>query len=97
MRTRRFSVQCSAQVLALFVCSGGLAINAGCSDHEGARSEEGNVPEASTGQLQLALTARGSSGSLYRLRQAEFLVQELDPFGGFSTFLSSENDSLERE
>ena len=94
MRTRRFSMQCSAQALVLLVCSGGVAISAGCSNHEEVRIEAGNEPALSTGQLELALTARGPSGSLYRLRQAEFLVQELDPFGGFLTFLSSENDPL---
>jgi hypothetical protein len=109
MRTRRFSVQyfsvqyfsvqyfsmqCSAGGLVLLVCAGGLAMTAGCSNHDVVSIEEGNVPALSTGQLQLALTARGSSGSLYRLRHAEFLVQELDPFGGFATVLSSENDPL---
>lgn len=47
-----------------------------------------------SGQLQLALTAQGSSGALYRLREAEFDVFSIGP--GFSpgAFLRTETDPL---
>jgi hypothetical protein len=48
--------------------------------------------DASDGKLQIALTARGSSGSLYRLREAVFQIME-QPSGG-SIVRSSEDDPL---
>jgi hypothetical protein len=52
------------------------------------------APVAETGQLELALTSHGASGALYRLRQAQFNVFSVSPFGGSFAFLSSENDPL---
>lgn len=93
MRARCRSVLCSTQGLLLLLCCGGLSA-AGCSDSDVVRAEGTSLPSTDTGQLQLALTARSDSGALYRLRQASFQVLNQDPFGGFGTFLSSENDPL---
>jgi hypothetical protein len=70
----------------------GGALLAGCSSDDTGRAEVA----ASTGRFKLALTARGSSGNLYRLREAAFQVTEQsnDPFGGFVTFLFSEDDPV---
>jgi len=71
-----------------------LASTLGCSERDVSRLEFSSTPALEVGQLELALTARGASGALYRLRQAQFFVsaQTADPFGGQSAFLSSEND-----
>lgn len=71
-----------------------LASTLGCSERDVSRLEFSSTPAVEVGQLELALTARGASGALYRLRQAQFFVsaQTPGPFGGQSTFLSSEND-----
>lgn len=61
-----------------------------CSGNDTSRIESALEPESSTGQLELSLTARGASGSLYRLRRADFQVFKQD--FSFFTFLSSEND-----
>jgi hypothetical protein len=77
-----------------------LAGFVGCSQRDVSQITSDLVPgpaPASTselGQLQLALTSRGSSGALYRLRQASFEIFNQDQFGGFAGFLSSENDPL---
>lgn len=94
MRAHCRPVLCSTQGLLLLLCSGGLSFAIGCSDSDVVSAEGANVPSTDTGQLQLALTARSDSGALYRLRQASFQVLNQDPFGGFGTFLSSENDPL---
>lgn len=86
-----------------FVCALGLAAVActaaafvGCSQHDVSliHSDLVPAPATETGQLQLALTSRGASGALYRLRQASFEIFNQDQFGGFAGFLSSENDPL---
>jgi len=71
-----------------------LASTLGCSERDVSLLEFSSTPALEVGQLELALTARGASGALYRLRQAQFFVaaQTPDPFGGQSAFLSSEND-----
>jgi hypothetical protein len=56
------------------------------------RVERALEPMVSTGQLEMGLTATGASGSLYRLRRADFQVFKQD--FSFFTFLSSENDPL---
>jgi hypothetical protein len=73
-----------------------LATTLGCSERDVSRLEFSSAPAGEMGQLELALSARGASGALYRLREAQFFVsaQTPDPFGGQSTFLSSENDPL---
>ena len=85
------------------VCAVGLAAVAcavagfvGCSQHDVSQITSDLVPAAATetGQLQLALTSRGASGTLYRLRQASFEIFRLDEFGSFAGFLQSENDPL---
>jgi hypothetical protein len=69
-----------------------LLLGSGCSGKDISRIEQADAP-AAAGQLQLALTTRSASGNLYRLRQATFQVAQQDaPFGGFFSFLSSEND-----
>ncbi len=71
---------------------------AGCSERDVSRLDVAlapvSAPQVETGQLQLALTAQGSSGAVYRLRQADFDVFSIGP--GFSpgAFLSTENDPL---
>jgi len=69
--------------------AGGL----GCSERDVSLIESSLAAVTETGQLELALTARGASGALYRLRQAQFQVFSTGPLGGFA-FLSSENDPL---
>lgn len=78
----------------MLLCSGGLSMTTGCSDTDVVRAGQASLPSTDTGQLQLALTARSDSGALYRLRQASFHVLNRDPFGGFATLLSTENDPL---
>jgi hypothetical protein len=90
MRTQSLS----AQVLMVVAASGVMSLSTGCSDNDVVRTEGANIPSTDTGRLQLALTARSDSGALYRLRQASFQVLNQDPFGGFGTFLSTENDPL---
>jgi len=71
-----------------------LLLGSGCSGEDVSRIEQADAP-ATAGQLQLALTSRGASGNLYRLRQASFQVAQQDaPFGGFFSFLSSEDNPL---
>ncbi|MEY4546384.1 MAG: hypothetical protein RL685_2579 [Pseudomonadota bacterium] len=68
---------------------------AACSGHDVSLLQGGLEPAAvESGQLQLALTAQGSSGAVYRLRQAQFDVFSVGP--GFSpgAFLNTENDPL---
>jgi hypothetical protein len=82
----------SAISLCLFgALSGGLL--PACSSKKGGSSSDDALQEpAESGSLQLALTARGASGALYRLRDASFSVRR-DDFG-FFTSLSTENDPL---
>src|SRR5262245_24777712 len=66
----------------LFVALGMAALAAGASacsgDKHRSRGDDGtNQAIDETGKLGLALTARSSSGSLYRLRQATFDVFRL--------------------
>jgi hypothetical protein len=78
----------SLSICALGVMSMGFAVSCS-SDHGRGRAEpKGEV--AATGSLNLALTARGESGALYRLREAFFQVN--DPTFTFFTQLSTEND-----
>ncbi len=78
---------------ALAGCSFAVcALVAGCSGRDSSHVLVEVDPLATTGQLELALTARGASGSLYRLRRADFQVFKQD--FSFFTFLSSENDPL---
>jgi hypothetical protein len=90
MFTSKSSLRVSCLVLA-FVAGPGLAA---CSSDD-SQSRSPLVAERS-GRMALALSTRGASGSLYRLRQADFFVsqQSSDPSGGFATFLSSEEDPL---
>ncbi len=76
--------QVSARVLCMVsCCAGAVALAAGCSGggNSGAEADE-------TGRLQLALTARGESGSLYRLREGFFQISQRG--GGFTTFSTEE-------
>src|SRR5689334_5601517 len=73
---------------AAFQSGGGAALVAGCSQSEAPWVD----PAASGGKLQIALTARGASGSLYRLREAVFQIVE-QPIGGYIV-RSSEDDPL---
>jgi hypothetical protein len=81
-------------------CLCGLLVLAAGAALPGCSSGETSAPPAaaaqSSGRVALALTTRGASGSLYRLREAAFQVSEQssDPFGGFFTFLFSEDDPL---
>ena len=86
----KLSLRVSCVVLAL---AAGPALVACSSDDS--RSRSPLVAERS-GRMALALSTRGASGSLYRLRQAEFFVsqQSTDPFSGFALVLSSEEDPL---
>ncbi|MEY2930920.1 MAG: hypothetical protein RL033_1669 [Pseudomonadota bacterium] len=71
------------------------SVMAACSGRDVSLLQVELEPEAvASGQLQLALTAQGSSGALYRLRQAQFDVFSVGP--GFSpgAFLNTENDPL---
>jgi hypothetical protein len=66
----------------------------GCSGKDVSTLLLSSSPVAENGPLQLALTARGASGALYRLRQASFQVSPTSPFGGSFAFLSSEDNPL---
>jgi hypothetical protein len=78
----------SISICVLGVISTGLGVS--CSSEHG----HGHAPPGDsivqTGNLNLALTARGESGALYRLRDAFFQVN--DPQFTFFTQLSTEND-----
>jgi hypothetical protein len=43
----------------------------------GDQTQLAGAPQAQTGRVRLALTARGASGSLYRLRNATFQIEQL--------------------
>jgi hypothetical protein len=83
-------------VLAVAALASTIAGFAGCSQHDVSRISSDLVPapEPEAGQLQLALTSRGASGALYRLRQASFEIFSQDQFGSFAGFLQSESDPL---
>jgi hypothetical protein len=70
----------------------------GCSGRDVSRLDvslaPAPAPALETGQLELALTAQGSSGALYRLRQAQFDVFSAAPGPGAGAFLSTEDDPL---
>lgn len=71
---------------------------AGCSERDVSRLdvalERAPEPPLETGQLELALSARSSSGAVYRLRQGTFDVLSIGPGFGSGAFLSTENDPL---
>lgn len=71
---------------------------AGCSGRDvsllDVALEPALAPPVETGQLQLALTARGGSGAVYRLRQAQFDVFGIGPVFLQGAFLNSESDPL---
>ena len=69
----------------------GLGLASACSSGR-ERSDAAVEEPALTGNLSLALSARGASGALYRLRDATFDVRR-DDFGFFTT-LFTENDPL---
>ena len=84
-----------------FVCALGLAAVAGtgagfvgCSQHDVSQitSDLLQAPAPEVGQLELALTSRGASGALYRLRQASFEIFNQEQF--FAGFLQSDSDPL---
>lgn len=79
-----------------FGCSmaAGTAL-AACSGHDVSLLQGELEPAAvESGQLQLSLTAQGSSGALYRLRQAELDVFSVGPNFSPGAFLSTESDPL---
>ncbi len=89
---------CSASGLRLSALSAlgvltllGLGLAAACSSDKKRDAAALEEPEL-TGNLRLALSARGESGTLYRLRDATFDVRR-DDFGFFTT-LFTENDPL---
>jgi hypothetical protein len=85
---RRLRTLSSISIGLLGFVSTGLGISCS-SDHGRSHAPPGdNV--AQTGSLNLALTARGESGALYRLRDAFFQVN--DPNFNFFTQLFTEND-----
>ena len=85
MRTER-SVGCA--LWAALQWGGVAVLVAGCSQPATSMADW----DASDGKLQIALPARGSSGSLYRLREAVFQIME-QPSGGYIV-RSSEDDPL---
>ena len=85
MMTRSLS---SISVLTLSLAGIGLASSCS-SDHKPERPAAADE-QAEAGSLRLALTARGESGALYRLRDAFFQVN--DPSFSFFTQLFTEND-----
>jgi hypothetical protein len=68
------------------------SLSPACASKKDHAAEEFAEAPVSTGSLRMALSARGESGTLYRLRNANFNVQQ-DNFGFFTT-LSTENDPL---
>jgi hypothetical protein len=85
MMMRSFS---SISILMMAVAGVGLASS--CSSDGKSKAEQPSDTQAEAGSLSLALTARGESGALYRLRDAFFQVN--DPNFTFFTQLSTEND-----
>jgi hypothetical protein len=67
-----------------------LLLNPACSSGGKSNQEEEALEPALTGNVRLALTARGQGGALFRLRDTFFNVQR-DDFG-FFTQLFTEND-----
>src|SRR5262245_41532591 len=65
----------------------------GCSQRDISRLDVSSAPLSEAGKLELALSTRGASGALYRLRDAQFQVFPTGPTGSFA-FLSSEDDPL---
>ncbi len=84
----------STFVLCGLALPGALLISSCSIDHEGRGSAAAPQEEdvAQSGTLAMALTARGASGSLYRLRDATFQVNDPN-FFFFQTFFA-ENDPL---
>lgn len=87
MQTHQYSRSSLCLVLAL---SGPSWLTLGCSGQPDRANQGSAESEASAGRMSLALTARGASGTLYRLRQASLQVVQQGGFG--FAFLSSEND-----
>ena len=79
----------SISICLVSAASAGL-IGACSSGREHPREEPGEDDVAESGTLNLALTARGESGSLYRLRDATFQINDFN--FNFFTQLSTEND-----
>jgi hypothetical protein len=74
-----FSKLCSQACLLLAATASGVF--ACSSDGKGGGAQEILDTLPQTGSMRLKLTARGSSGALYRLRQATFQVERLDGGG----------------
>jgi hypothetical protein len=85
MMTRSLS---SISILMMALTGVGLASS--CSSDGKSKRPEPSDEQAEAGSLRLALTARGESGALYRLRDAFFQVN--DPNFTFFTQLFTEND-----
>jgi hypothetical protein len=84
--------QRSAVYVCLSLGLGGAFTGMGCASDETRVVVEAR-PELSVGSVSLALSTRGTSGTLYRLRQAVFQTTQLGG-AGFSSVLFSEDDPL---
>jgi hypothetical protein len=98
LRARRFAGGVFAGSVfpgSVFGCSLLACSLLACSGRDVSQLDASLAPAhtAEAGQLELALTSHGASGALYRLRQAQFQVFGVGPFGSFE-FLSTENDPL---
>ena len=85
MMTRSYS---SISILTMALA--GVVVAAACSSDHKTQPPQASNEQLESGSLKLALTARGESGALYRLRDAFFQVN--DPNFTFFTQLSTEND-----
>lgn len=85
MITRSFS-----SLSILMMALAGVGVASSCSSDGKSKHPEPSDEQAEAGSLRLALTARGESGALYRLRDAFFQVN--DPNFTFFTQLFTEND-----
>jgi hypothetical protein len=94
--TSSLASRCSSALMALcwLGLPGTLLLSSCSSDHKGRGSTDTPKEGEATlsGTLAMALTARGDSGSLYRLRDATFQVNDPN-FFFFQTF-NTENDPL---
>jgi hypothetical protein len=64
----------ASRAALLLACGSALAL--ACSGG-GDQTQLAGAPQAETGRVRLALTARGASGALYRLRNATFQIEQL--------------------
>ena len=78
LRSSGFSRTASRAAL-LLACGAGVSL--ACSS-DGDRTQVAAAPQAETGRVRLALTARGVSGALYRLRNATFQIEQLSTDSG---------------